>query len=69
MITCTSSGVAQIGAEVGYESEASFNRAFKREFGLPPAQFRSRSRTVRRKGLSRALAKISTVRRKKVMEA
>ena len=69
MLTCTSSGVAQIGAEVGYESEASFNRAFKREFGLPPAQFRSRSRTVRRKGLSRALAKISTVRRKKVTEA
>ena len=69
MLTSTSSGVAHIGAEVGYESEASFNRAFKREFGLPPAQFRSRSRTVRRKGLSRALAKISAVRRQRLTEA
>ena len=36
----TARSVAQIGAEVGYESEASFNRAFKREFGVPPARFR-----------------------------
>jgi AraC-like DNA-binding protein len=28
--------------DVGYESEAAFNRAFKREFGLPPAQYRRR---------------------------
>lgn len=26
--------------DVGYESEAALNRAFKREFGLPPAQYR-----------------------------
>jgi AraC-like DNA-binding protein len=30
----------KVAAEVGYESEAAFNRAFKREFGLPPAQYR-----------------------------
>jgi len=36
----TSHSVAQIAAEVGYESEAAFNRAFKREFGVPPARFR-----------------------------
>jgi AraC-like DNA-binding protein len=36
----TSHSVAQIAADVGYESEAAFNRAFKREFGLPPARFR-----------------------------
>ena len=36
----TSHSVAQIAAEVGYESEAAFNRAFKREFGSPPARFR-----------------------------
>ena len=47
MLTSTSSGVAQIAAEVGYESESSFNRAFKREFGLPPAQFRSQSKLAR----------------------
>jgi len=34
--------VLQIAAEVGYESEAAFNRAFKRAFGLPPAQYRRR---------------------------
>jgi AraC-like DNA-binding protein len=39
----TNRSVAEIAGEVGYESEASFNRAFKREFGLPPARFRSRS--------------------------
>jgi len=36
----TSRGLAQIAAEVGYESEASFNRAFKRELGVPPARYR-----------------------------
>jgi AraC-like DNA-binding protein len=56
MLTSTSSGVAHIGAEVGYDSEASFNRAFKREFGLPPARFRSRSRAVPKRGIRRALA-------------
>ena len=32
--------IAQIAASVGYGSEATFNRAFKREYGLPPAQYR-----------------------------
>jgi len=32
--------VAEIASDVGYESEAAFNRAFKREFGLPPARYR-----------------------------
>jgi AraC-like DNA-binding protein len=47
LLTSTSSSVAQIAAEVGYESEPSFNRAFKREFTLPPARFRSRSKSAR----------------------
>jgi len=34
--------VVHVAAEVGYESEAAFNRAFKRTFGLPPAQYRRR---------------------------
>ena len=46
-LTATSQGVAQIASEVGYESEAAFNRAFKREYGLPPAAFR-RDRAARR---------------------
>jgi AraC-like DNA-binding protein len=32
--------LARIAAEVGYESEAAFIRAFKREFGTPPAVWR-----------------------------
>jgi len=32
--------IAQIAHEVGYEAEAAFNRAFKREFGVPPAAWR-----------------------------
>lgn len=34
--------VVHVALDVGYESEAAFNRAFKREFGLPPAQYRRR---------------------------
>jgi AraC-like DNA-binding protein len=43
-LTSTSKGVADIAAEVGYESEAAFNRAFKRVFGVPPAQYRRKNR-------------------------
>jgi AraC-like DNA-binding protein len=41
----TSRGVAEIAADVGYESEAAFNRAFKREFGLPPGRYRTDKKT------------------------
>ena len=47
MLASTSYSVAQIAAEVGYESEAAFNRAFKREFTSPPARFRNESRSPR----------------------
>jgi AraC-like DNA-binding protein len=46
MLASTSHAVAQIAPEVGYESEAAFNRAFKREFTVPPARFRSQSRSA-----------------------
>jgi AraC-like DNA-binding protein len=36
--------IAQAGAEVGYESEAAFNRAFKKYVGLPPGAWRRRHR-------------------------
>lgn len=49
MLSSTSKSVAQVAGEVGYESEPSFNRAFKREIGIPPAQFRSQSRRAHRK--------------------
>ncbi len=34
--------VAKVGYAVGYESEAAFSRAFKREFGASPAEWRRR---------------------------
>jgi AraC-like DNA-binding protein len=40
LLQTTKSTVLQVAAEVGYDSEAAFNRAFKREFSLPPGQFR-----------------------------
>jgi AraC-like DNA-binding protein len=46
MLVSTSYSVAQVASEVGYESEAAFNRAFKREFETPPARFRSQSRSA-----------------------
>ena len=49
MLASTSYTVAQIAAEAGYESEAAFNRAFKREFTLPPARFRAQSRSSKAK--------------------
>jgi AraC-like DNA-binding protein len=43
-LTASSKGIADIAAAVGYESEAAFNRAFKRVFGVPPARYRRQSR-------------------------
>lgn len=41
----TQESLGRIAERVGYDSEAAFNRAFKREFGAPPASWR---RTMRR---------------------
>jgi len=62
LLKSTSNSVAQIAAEVGYESEPAFNRAFKREFGLPPARFRSESKSAR----STAVHHPSTIGRRRV---
>ena len=43
LLETTRKTVGRIAGEVGYESEAAFNRAFKREFGAPPAQYRRAS--------------------------
>jgi len=40
----THANVAQIAFDVGYESEAAFARAFRRECGVPPAQWRRDAR-------------------------
>jgi AraC-like DNA-binding protein len=36
----TNQKVVQVAYDVGYESEAAFNRAFRRAFGTPPARYR-----------------------------
>ena len=46
LLQTTRKTVMQLALDVGYESEAAFNRAFKREFGLPPAQYRKQLSTA-----------------------
>jgi transcriptional regulator GlxA family with amidase domain len=45
-LAATSRGVTEIASDVGYESEAAFNRAFEREFGSPPARYRREQRAA-----------------------
>jgi AraC-like DNA-binding protein len=45
LLNSSSRSVLDIASEVGYQSEAAFNRAFRREFGLPPARYRSQNRS------------------------
>jgi AraC-like DNA-binding protein len=40
----TEQPLASVAEEIGYESEAAFNRAFKRAFGVPPATWRKGER-------------------------
>jgi AraC-like DNA-binding protein len=41
-LKASAESIPRIAFSVGYESEAAFNRAFKREFGVPPAAWRKR---------------------------
>ncbi|HEX4284290.1 MAG TPA: AraC family transcriptional regulator [Terracidiphilus sp.] len=42
----TNNSVAEIALAVGYNSEAAFNRAFKRAYDAPPAQFRQKQKAA-----------------------
>jgi transcriptional regulator GlxA family with amidase domain len=44
LLETTDDSVLQIALATGYESEAAFNRAFRREFALPPARYRKQRR-------------------------
>jgi AraC-like DNA-binding protein len=44
ILRSTEDSVAEVADAVGYGSEAAFNRAFKREYDRPPAQFRREHR-------------------------
>jgi AraC family transcriptional activator of mtrCDE len=37
--------IAAIGEEVGYRSDAAFQRAFKKQVGVTPAQWRGRAKS------------------------
>jgi len=50
MLASTNYSVAQIASQVGYESEPAFNRAFKRQFGHPPARYRTQARAAGNRG-------------------
>jgi AraC-like DNA-binding protein len=43
----TDDGIAAIASRVGYDSEAAFSRAFKRQAGEPPAVWRTGARAAR----------------------
>jgi transcriptional regulator GlxA family with amidase domain len=55
----TSRGVADIAANVGYESEAAFSRAFKREFGQPPGRYRSHYKSLPTKSATASVSQNS----------
>jgi AraC-like DNA-binding protein len=42
----TSRSVQRVALDSGYESEAAFNRAFKRRFSVPPARYRRETRAA-----------------------
>ena len=42
LLQTTRKSVLEVALDAGYDSEAAFNRAFKREFSLPPGQYRKR---------------------------
>jgi AraC-like DNA-binding protein len=43
LLTGSNANVASIAAEIGYESEAAFSRAFKKLVGMPPSSWRRRA--------------------------
>jgi AraC-like DNA-binding protein len=45
LLVTTTRSVVEIAGDVGYRSEASFNRAFKRQFRLPPGRYRREAKS------------------------
>lgn len=53
-LRASDTSLARIAEQVGYESEAAFNRAFKQSFGVPPATWR-RNLSASQSTLARAI--------------
>jgi AraC family transcriptional regulator, alkane utilization regulator len=61
MLRETALGISAIAAQVGYESEPAFNRAFKRFVGEPPATWRDRRAPPPARSIDVALAAVAAV--------
>lgn len=46
LLDATQRGISDIATDVGYESLAAFNRAFKKRVGVPPGAWRTRERSL-----------------------
>lgn len=46
LLRTTDDGLAGVADAVGYDSEFSFSRAFRRQFGLPPGRYRAQLRRL-----------------------
>ena len=46
-LATTSASIHQIARLAGYDSDASLSKAFKREFGITPGRYRTRTLTTR----------------------
>lgn len=55
LLATTPQAVLGVAARVGYESEAAFNRAFRREYGEPPGRYRRAHSRRSNAGPSRAM--------------
>jgi AraC-like DNA-binding protein len=44
LLQTSGKSIGQIAADVGYTSQAAFNRAFKRQFDMPPVRYRRQAR-------------------------
>jgi AraC-like DNA-binding protein len=44
MLQTSGKRIGEIAADVGYTSQAAFNRAFRRQFDMPPVQYRRHAR-------------------------
>ena len=42
LLTRSSASLARIAEDVGYQTDTAFSRAFRREYGTPPAAWRRR---------------------------